>query len=585
MVSHFSRFCKTLLCLALFINSSLLFSQSSEKNKVFGHITHNNKPLQNVKVLVKNTNRKVVTNKEGQYNINASEREVIQYSHVGMEPLEIMVEDVTGFLNVKMNKQVSNLDEVLVNGASDKKTLRVKKRKRNKLSTAYGNIDTKSFSNRAQIIEGKDLWLGSATIVEAIQNQLAFSGYGTAGIRPTGTVYGRSNALWDIDGMIFNGNPPHVDLYDVDYVTILRSVAATTLYGMRGAAGVIIVKTKGASKAQDLKELISSYNQPKYKFDAFPYKYTTLYSKYLEKFRNTPDKDLYSLYKDVVSNYKNTPSFYLDVADFFITEKKNKKLSLKVLKDMKEEFNENPEALKALAYAYEGYGEKKQAIEVYYRIAYLRPSYTQSFRDLANAYVKNKQYKEGWDMYLRYLQRGYKLQDNKGIEQIVYNEMQSLYSQKKDIAKFKEKFIPKSKKESLESDIRVVLEWNTSEAEFAFEFIDPSLNAFEYEHSLAKNSSLIADQKSKGYSSKEFFIYDMKKGDWLINMKYLGNKKYQPTYLKGTVYKNWGRENQTEEIKVFKLADLNKKIQLFRFNSITTPSIQTTTISPAISSN
>ncbi len=574
MIPSKYSFFKIFFCLIIFTNSTLVFGQSDAMNKITGHVTYNNKPLQNVNVFVKNTNRKATTDDKGQYYIDASEKEVIQYSFVGMTPVEIMVEDVTNFLNIKMDKEVSGLDEVVVqgNGDKDENTIvsKKKQKRRFKFTGAYGQFDIRSFPHSVQVIEGKDLWLGSRDIVEAIQNQMAV-GFGT---RRTGTIMGKTTPIYDIDGIIFNDNPPHVDLYDVDFVAILRSVGATTLYGMRGAAGVIVVRTKGASKTGEVEDLAYT-NRSKYKYDALPYKYTTSRSKYLDNFKSVADKELYNTYQRMVTNYKSSPSFYLDVADFFRKEKKNKKLALKVLKDMEEEFDKNPEALKALAYTYEHFGEKKQAIEVYYRIAYLRASYTQSFRDLANAYTKNKQYKEGWDMYLRYLQRGNKLKE-KGIEQMVYNEMHSLYSQKKDIAKIKETFIPKSNKEDLESDLRVVFEWNTSEAEFAFEFVDPNLNAFTYEHSLSKNSERIADQKAKGYSSEEFFVHDMKNGNWLINMTYLGNKKYQPTYLKATVYKNWGRKNQTQEIKVFKLSDLGNKTQLFTFNSA---------ISTAISSN
>ncbi len=37
--------------------------------------------------------------------------------------------------------------------------------------------------------------------------------------------------------------------------------------------------------------------------------------------------------------------------------------------------------------------------------------------------------------------------------------------------------------------------------------------------------------------------------------------------LKATVYRNWGRINQTQEIKVFKLQRKEYKIGLLKFNS------------------
>ncbi len=564
-----STFIRQMLLSAFLVgNMTFVFGQSSTLKRISGYVTHNKEPLKNVNVFIQEANRKAVTDDKGFYSIEASERDVIQYSFVGMTPVEIMVEDVTKHLNIKMGKEVSDLDEVLVQGDKNKskKDFVLKKGKRPKISTAYGDIDRRSFSNNVQVIEGKDLWLGSRNIAEALQNQMALSGYGSFGFRPTGTFIGRRTPLWDIDGMIFNTNPPHVDLVDVAYVAILRSVASTTLYGMRGASGVIVVRTKGAMQREKFKEELGVASKTKYKRDALPYKNMYIKTDYIETLDKTSSNDLYDTYKTLSYKHLNSMSFFLDVSNFFRIEKGDKKLSLKVLKEMGEIFDQNPEALKALAYTYESIGEKKKAIDTYYKIIFLRSSYTQSFRDLANAYVRNKQYGKGWDMYMRYLRRGHKLQD-KGIEQIVYNEMHSVYSEKKESAKIKEVFIPKDKKGTGESDIRIVFEWNTSEAEFELEFVDPKQNTFVYEQSLAKNSKRVADQKLKGYSSEEFFIYDMIGGDWLVNLTYLGNKKYEPTYVKATIYKDWGRKNQTEKVKVFKLTELNNKMQLFNFRS------------------
>ncbi|MBP2832364.1 carboxypeptidase-like regulatory domain-containing protein [Aquimarina sp. U1-2] len=564
-----------LVAVVMLTNLCTVYGQSSVKKEIVGYVTHNNYPLANVNVSVKYGDRKTITDSMGQYVIRASEREYLLYTHIGMQPIEVMVEDVTDFLNIKMRKADNQLDEVLVNNTKKRNSISLNNKERFKVTTAYGELNKRSLSNAYQIIEQKDLWLGSTNIMDALRNQLIGSRIildkttqlpiGLQ-IRPP-TSNNVTMALWDIDGMIFSKDPPHVDLVDIDYVAILRSIAATTLYGMRGAGGVIVVRTKGNSRANARKQLLSVADQKKYENDALPFRNSYVNTEHVKKLMNVPKKELYKTYQKMESlTSKNPPSFYLDVANYFKQEQKNIKLALSVLEDLKVVYHEHPEALKSLAYTYEQFGEWEKAIDIYYRVAYLRASYSQSFRDLANAYVKNKQYEEGWDMYLRYLQRGNQLKE-KGIEQIVYNEMQFVYSQKKALAKIKEKFIPKSKKEDKESDIRVVFEWNTTEAEFALEFVDPDLNAFTYENSLAKNSERIADQKEKGYSSEEFFIHDMKNGNWLVNLTYLGNKKYQPTYLKATVYKNWGRDNQTQEVKVFKLSDIGNKMQLYAFNS------------------
>ena len=209
----------------------------------------------------------------------------------------------------------------------------------------------------------------------------------------------------------------------------------------------------------------------------------------------------------------------------------------------------------------------KKALEIYKTVMRLRPNYAQSFRDLANTYIHLKEYQNAWKIYKYYLHKGYKLEEN-AIGTIMYREMEALYMLKKEETQIKDIFERKENSSSnISSDVRLVFEWNTSEAEFALEFVNPQQQSYVIEHSLAESNELILDEKIKGYSSKEFIIDKLKDGNWLVNINYLGNKKYIPTYLKLTVYYNWARTNQTEEIKVFKLTAKDLKINLLNLNT------------------
>ncbi|WP_438422598.1 carboxypeptidase-like regulatory domain-containing protein [Aquimarina macrocephali] len=567
-----------MILIMMTMGESTLFAQSkSNLNKIYGYVTSNNIPLKNVNISIKDKNRRTTTDEKGYYYIEASEREVVQFSFVGKKQVEVIVEDVTQFLNIKMIDDVNTLDEVLVTTESSKKRSLVRKPELSKLKTAYGEIDLRSSPFASKIIKGEDLNIGTIDLIEAIRGHIQIYEvtvkHGKKRVRILPKLYamfseGSGLAIWDIDGFIYE-EAPHVDLDDIAYVAVLRSVAARTKYGMRGEGGVIVVVTKSSMLRKTLKAKLG-INENQYKKDAFLYadKGSDIIDVFKKTDSNTSEKELYEIYKTLSVKYQNSSSFYLDVANYFRQEKENKKLSLLVLLDMEMKFDKNAEALKALAYKYQELGEKSKALNVYNKIIHLRPSYAQSFRDLANVYSENKEYQNAWDMYMRYLRRGFKLEE-KGIEQVVYHEMRYLFTQKKDVAKIKETFkIEEGEEETSTSDIRVVFEWNTSEAEFLLEFVDPQLNSFVYEHSWAKNSDRISDEKLKGYSSDEFFIYDLGKGEWLINITYIGNKKYAPTYLKATVYKNWGRKNQTNRIKLFKLKSYNYKMQLFKFNSI-----------------
>ncbi len=253
-------------------------------------------------------------------------------------------------------------------------------------------------------------------------------------------------------------------------------------------------------------------------------------------------------------------------SDYFLKKYNDVQKSEAILQDLEIIAASNPETLKAIAYTYQERYHYKKALNVYKKISKLRPNYAQSFRDLANAYVDVNDYPYAWKIYRSYLYKGNQLEEN-GIGEIMYREMEAIYTQKKKMAKIRENFVLKNKLSDIPSDVRLVFEWNTSEAEFALEFVNPQKQAYAVEHSLDKSEDLIFDEKLKGYSSKEFLINKLNAGTWLTNITYLGNKTYKPTYLKVTIYYNWAKPNQKQEIKLFKLTRKNLKIQLFKIST------------------
>ena len=91
----------------------------------------------------------------------------------------------------------------------------------------------------------------------------------------------------------------------------------------------------------------------------------------------------------------------------------------------------------------------------------------------------------------------------------------------------------------------------------------PEKRYYKSEHSLVADAERIQSEKRSGFSSEEYLIDDTLRGNWLVNATYLGNKSLTPTYLKATVYYNYGSASQRKETKVFKLGLRNVNQQLF----------------------
>lgn len=67
-------------------------------------------------------------------------------------------------------------------------------------------------------------------------------------IRGTTSIRGSNEPLYVVDGIPFepgpNGSLSGINPYDIASIEVLKDAADTAIYGMRGANGVIVIKTK-----------------------------------------------------------------------------------------------------------------------------------------------------------------------------------------------------------------------------------------------------------------------------------------------------------------------------------------------------
>jgi TonB-dependent SusC/RagA subfamily outer membrane receptor len=74
-------------------------------------------------------------------------------------------------------------------------------------------------------------------------------------IRGATSIYGTNEPLYVLDGVPIQPGPGGslvgIDPYDIESIEVLKDPADTALYGMRGANGVIVIKTKRALKRQN----------------------------------------------------------------------------------------------------------------------------------------------------------------------------------------------------------------------------------------------------------------------------------------------------------------------------------------------
>jgi TonB-dependent SusC/RagA subfamily outer membrane receptor len=152
--------------------------------------------------------------------------------------------------------------------AYQKEQERLKEERKNELTGIYGEPDA--------ILRSEDLPKGNNNILEALKGRIP--GVQVNGdqvlIRGRSTIYGSSQPLFLLDGMPVNdvGIIRAIPLEDIERVEVLKGPSAS-IYGMRGANGVIAVYTKrGHFMVRGMIEFdMLGYNtprefyQPKYK--------------------------------------------------------------------------------------------------------------------------------------------------------------------------------------------------------------------------------------------------------------------------------------------------------------------------------
>ena len=192
-------------------------------------------PLPGVNVIVKNTDRGVQTNFEGEYTIRASSGEILVYSYLGFTTAEYPVGD-TPRMDVILTVDAAELEEVIVLG--------YRTSTKEKSSIASTTITAATIENRP-----------NPSIVQTLSGQVAGlnivtstgqpGGNSTVNLRGITSINGNTEPLFIIDGIpVDEDNFRSLNPNDIASISVLKDAGATAIYGNRGANGVVLIETK-----------------------------------------------------------------------------------------------------------------------------------------------------------------------------------------------------------------------------------------------------------------------------------------------------------------------------------------------------
>jgi tetratricopeptide (TPR) repeat protein len=535
----------------------------SSVREITGYVTGQGSMLPNVRVAVKDSSRETITDKKGFYHIKAAKGEVLVFSHLGLKSMEIIVEDVTRKLDVSLVRDSRMLSEVKLNASGN--SVEVPET----FDSNYGKVDRKKLGFTSNYLAGENLNLAGVDLVDALRGKIpGYRVYQMNNRQRAQLRLGGGPPLWEIDGVLFEREPPYIDLTTIESINVIRSPGGIARYGSLGSGGVIIVRTIDKAMAQRVPQKInvsSGTNKNFYDKDAVSFKNQS-YAKpsyYNSLVGFTSSEVTLENFEKYLPIYKEDATFYLDYARQLMEKSNDKEASLKVLDAMQDNLFYDPVGLKSLAYFYQEKDMDLEALRVYLRVLSLRPEYAQSYRDLANTYRSIGMIENSWNYYMIYLNKVKSLAGS-SIGETIYHEMEEIHYRMPKGFRPKEAFVSKTPLKDVPKDLRLIFEWDSSEAEFELEFVNPQGQAYSFIHTYEYNAEQINDEKTRGYSSREYIIDELDQNGWLVNLTYFGNKSNKPTYLKVTEIRNWARKGQNEKVDVLKLVEKNKKFQLVK---------------------
>lgn len=565
--------------LLLLVLVTFVTNIQAQSNTVKGKVTQMDSPLANVQISIIDSETATKTDANGFYQISAEPRDVIQYTYPGLNDVQILVEDVTRILNIEMSQEIHQLDEVTVKGSNRKSQNELQQEysyNPNLIKTAYGILDSETAPGKIRFLQENQINDVGICILDLMKNE--FPGVNVVGdcvyggliyIRGLNSVSQAPPAVYDVDGQVLTQTPTWIAPAAIQRLAVLNNLAMTTRYGSIGAGGVIVINTKASAYSRTV--------------DGKPIDYAKVKNnKYDNSALNTVDfkegrpnyliellgagteEDAKAIYAKQIKKYSSSFYYVLDAYDYFSNRWNNQDFADMIVEDNKSIISSNPIALKSLAYIYQAEGQFKKANKLYENVYTLRAEYAQSYLDLANSYRELGLNQKAAAMYMRYdyLLAEELLEKEEQVKTIMDRDLNNLISLKgADLVS-----TDRVNEIKLDDDFkgtRLVFEWSDSEAEFELQFVNPEKRYYKSEHSLVANAERIQSEKRSGFSSEEYLIDDTLRGNWLVNATYLGNKSLTPTYLKATVYYNYGSASQRKEIKVFKLGLRNVNQQLF----------------------
>lgn len=208
-------------------------------------------PIPGVTVKVKGGTSSVITDTKGNFTINVANLNAsLVFSYIGYQSLEVVLNNRKS-LTVTLKENPTKLDDVVIIGYGQVR--------RGDLTGSVASVDMKSFE-KAPVATFDQALAGRIAGVQVSGNDGQPGSVNNIVIRGNNSLTQSNSPLYVIDGFpIESIDESPVSPSDIASIEVLKDASSTSIYGSRGANGVIIITTKQGIKGAPVINLNSYY--------------------------------------------------------------------------------------------------------------------------------------------------------------------------------------------------------------------------------------------------------------------------------------------------------------------------------------
>jgi TonB-dependent SusC/RagA subfamily outer membrane receptor len=247
LTTIFALFC----CLSIF---------AQEKYMLNGTVIsgEDSMPIPGVNIIIVETTRGTSTDFDGNYKLEVSKGDVLQFSYVGFVTQLVTVKGEST-IDIILKTDSNTLDEVVLIGYGDQKAKNITS---SLTKVSSKDIEDLSVSRVEDALRGKVAGLRIQTVSSEAGGDPKIT------LRGPGSITGSSSPLIVVDGVVLGTDADilgSIDNNNVESISVLKDASSVAIYGSRGANGVILIT---------LKEGVSG--KTRFSYDTFTgYRYTT----------------------------------------------------------------------------------------------------------------------------------------------------------------------------------------------------------------------------------------------------------------------------------------------------------------------